>query len=343
MQTLEQLAKLTNSSFDGDGNIELTSVGALDEAESGQISFVSNPKYINKLAETSASAVILNNDLAKKFDGNTLINDNPYLTFARVLQILHAEPQSPGSIHKSATVSDNSKISKKAVIGANVIIESGVTIDENVIIGPNCVIGVNSQISKGVQLHPNVTLYKDTIIGENSIIHSGVVIGSDGFGFAPTKNQDWFKILQIGNVVIGDNVEIGANTTIDRAALGSTKINNGVKLDNLIHIAHNTEIGENTVIAAGTVIAGSTIIGKRCQIGGAAAIAGHLHIVDDVIFTGRSMVMKSVKKPGVYSSGIATEENKKWRRNAARFRNLDELAKKVRSLEQQLNETRNNT
>jgi len=283
MQTLEQLAKLTNSSFDGDGNIELTSV---------------------------ASAVILNSDLAKKFDGNTLINDNPYLTFARVLQILHAEPQSPGSIHKSATVSDNSKISQNAVIGANVIIESGVTIDENVIIGPNCVIGVNSQISKGVQLHPNVTLYKDTIIGENSIIHSGVVIGSDGFGFAPTKNQDWFKILQIGNVVIGDNVEIGANTTIDRAALGSTKINNGVKLDNLI---------------------------------GAAAIAGHLHIVDDVIFTGRSMVMKSVKKPGVYSSGIAAEENKKWRRNAARFRNLDELAKKVRSLEQQLNETRNNT
>lgn len=338
MHTLEELARLTNSSFDGDSNTQITTVAALDEAEQGQISFVSNPKYINKLAETSASAVILDKDLAESYQGNVLINNNPYLTFAHVLQILYAEPKSPGIIHKSATVADDTKIHQSAKIGPNVVIESGVIIDEDVIVGSNSVIGRNSRLYKGVQLHSNVTLYKDTKIGQNSIIHSGVVIGSDGFGFAPTDKKEWYKILHIGNVVIGDDVEIGANTTIDRGALGTTHINNGVKLDNLIHIAHNVKIDEYTAIAAGTVIAGSTIIGKRCQIGGAVAIAGHLNVVDDVIFTGRSMVMKSVKKPGVYSSGIATDENKKWRRNAARFRSLDEMAKKIRYLEQKLNE-----
>ena len=176
-----------------------------------------------------------------------------------------------------------------------------------------------------------------TIIGKNSIIHSGVVLGADGFGFAPTEEKAWYKILQVGNVVIGDDVEIGAKSTIDRAALGTTLIGNGVKLDNINHIGHNVHIDEHTIMAAGTVVGGSTYIGKRCQIGGATAISGHLNITDDVVFTGRSMVMKSVSKPGVYSSGIATEENAKWRRNAARFRNLDKMAKQLRLLEKKIN------
>lgn len=336
--TLEQLAKLTNSSLSGDKNTQLNSVAALDEAVSGQISFVSNPKYIHKLTDTAASAVILSNRLAENYDGNALINDDPYLTFARVLKILHDVPKSKAVIHSTAVVDSNVKLHESVSIRANVVIEEGVTIEKDVTICVGCYIGKDSHIAEGVHIYPNVTLYKDTHIGKNSIIHSNVVIGSDGFGFAPTPKKTWFKIQQIGNVVIGEDVEIGASTTIDRAALGTTTICDGVKLDNQIHIGHNVKIEEHTIIAASTVIGGSTFIGKRCQIGGAVAISGHLSVVDDVVITGKSMVMKSIKKSGVYSSGTSTDENKKWRRNAARFRSLDQIAKKVISLDKKLSE-----
>lgn len=338
MHTLEQLASLTNSSLNGDKNTQIDSVADLKDAISGQISFVSNAKYISHLESTKASAVIINEELSKEYQGNVLINDNPYLTFAHVLEILHSEPKPADNIHKSATIDDTAELHISTNIGANVVIEEKVVIDADVIIGAGCIIGKGSKLGSGTHLYPNVTIYKDTIIGKNTIIHSGAIIGADGFGFAPTPKKEWFKILQIGNVVIGNEVEIGANTTIDRAALGTTTIKSGVKLDNQIHIGHNVNIDENTIIAAGTVIGGSTMIGKRCQIGGATAISGHLTIVDDVVFTGRSMVMKSIKSAGVYSSGIATDENRKWRKNAARFRKLDELAKKVNHLNKKINE-----
>lgn len=338
IHTLAQLAKLTNSKFSGYKNIQIHSVASLDDAVIGQISFVSNPKYINKLSDSKASVVILNTALAEGYIGNALINDDPYLTFARVLEILHAEPKSPATVHKSAVIADDVTLHQTVNIGPNVVIDSGVTIEKDVTICAGSYIGKNSNIAEGVHLYPNVMLYKETQIGKNSIIHSGAVIGADGFGFAPTPAKEWFKILQIGNVVIGEDVEIGASTTIDRAALGTTSICNGVKLDNQVHIGHNVKIDEHTVIAAGTVIGGSSSVGKRCQIGGAVAISGHLNVVDDVVITGRSMVMKSIKKPGVYSSGIAADENKKWRKNAARFRRLDDMAKKLRHLEKKLNE-----
>lgn len=338
IQTLEQLAILTNSSFNGDKNIEIDSVAALTDAISGQISFVSNPKYIQQLENTNASAIILNKELADKYAGNALINNNPYLTFAHVLRILYNEENSIFTVHKSAVINDQAVVHALANIGPNVVIDEDVIIEENVTIDAGCYIGKGTKIASGVHLYPNVTLYKDTQIGKNTIIHSGVVIGADGFGFAPTSEKEWYKILQVGNVVIGNDVEIGANTTIDRAALGSTEICNGTKLDNLVHIGHNVKIDEHTVIAGGTVIAGSTTIGKRCQIGGAVAISGHLIIVNDVIITGKSMVIKSIKSAGVYSSGIAADENKKWRKNAARFRKLDEMAKKVSHLDKKLNE-----
>ena len=338
MHTLEQLAELTNSAFNGDKNTPIDSVAGLNEAITGQISFVSDPKYINKLADTSASVVILNKTLAESYSGNVLINDNPYLTFARVLEILYAEPKSNSTVHKSAVIAENVNMHETANIAPNVVIEEGVTIEKNVAISAGSYIGENTHIAEGTRLYPNVTLYKDTKVGRNSIIHAGAVIGSDGFGFAPTADKSWFKILQIGNVVIGDDVEIGANCTIDRAALGTTTICNGVKLDNQVHVAHNVTIDEHTVIAGATGIAGSTYIGKRCQIGGAVAISGHLEIADDVIITGKSMVIKSIKTAGVYSSGIAADENKKWRKNAARFRSLDEIAKKVSHLDKKLNE-----
>jgi len=336
--TLEQLAKLTNSTFNGDKNTQVDSVAALDEARHGQISFVSNPKYINKLADSAASAVILNKTLAENYSGNTLINDDPYLTFARVLEILYAEPKSKATVHNSAVIADDVILHKTVNIGPNVVIDEGVTIEKDVTICAGCYIGKGSRIAEGVHLYPNVTLYKETQIGKNSIIHSAAVIGADGFGFAPTPEKSWYKILQIGNVVIGEDVEIGASATIDRAALGTTTICNGVKLDNQVHVGHNVKIEEHTVIAAGTVIGGSSSVGKHCQIGGAVAISGHLNVADDVIITGKSMVIKSIKKSGVYSSGIAADENKKWRKNAARFRRLDEMAKKVSHLEKKLNE-----
>lgn len=338
MYTLEQLAALTDSSFNGDKNTQITSVAGLKEASEGQISFVSNAKYISHLESTQASVVILSESLAQQYNGNALINNNPYLTFARVLHILNTETKPEAAIHKTALIDKSTMLHPSVNIGPNVIIEEDVIIEENVNIGAGCNIGKNSILKHGSHLYPNVTLYKDTVIGKNNIIHSGVVIGADGFGFAPTEEKEWFKILQIGNVVLGDYVEIGANTTIDRAALGSTEIKNGVKLDNQIHIGHNVIIDENTVIAAGTLIAGSSSIGKRCQIGGATAISGHLTVTDDVIITGRSMVIKSINTAGVYSSGITADENKKWRKNAARFRKLDELAKKVSNLDKKLNE-----
>ena len=336
--TLEQLAKLTNSKFSGDKNIKINSVAALDEASQGQISFVSNPKYINKLAGTAASAVILNKGLAESYDGNVLINSNPYLTFARVLEILYAEPNSKATVHNSAVIADNVELHSTSNIGPNVVIEEGVTIKESVKIDAGCYIGKGCHLAEGVHLYPNVTLYKETQIGRNSIIHSNVVLGADGFGFAPTQEKSWFKILQVGNVVIGKDVEIGASSTVDRATLGTTYINDGVKLDNQVHLGHNVKIDAHTVIVAGTVIGGSSSIGKRCQIGGAVAISGHLTVTDDVIITGKSMVIKSIKTAGVYSSGIAADENKKWRKNAARFKQLDEIAKKVRHLDEKLNE-----
>ena len=336
--TLEQLAKLTDSRLIGDKNIHIKSVAPLDEASQGQISFVSNPKYINKLADSTASAVILNKALAESYDGNVLINSNPYLTFARVLEILYAEPNSKAAVHSSAVIADNVVLHETVHIGPNVVIDEGVTLDKDVTICAGCYIGKESHIAEGVHLYPNVTLYKETKIGKKSIIHSGSVIGADGFGFAPTPEKSWYKILQVGNVVIGEDVEIGAGATIDRAALGATTICNGVKLDNQVHVGHNVKIEEYTVIAAATVIGGSSNIGKRCQIGGAVAIIGHLEIADDVIITGKSMVIKSIKTAGVYSSGIAADENKKWRKNAARFRHLDEIAKKVHHLDKKLNE-----
>ncbi len=338
MRTLEQLAVLTDSSFSGNKDTKIHSVADLKEASEGQISFVNNNKYLKHLETCNASAVIVTHEIAKSFKGNILINENPYMAVAHVIEILHAEPKPKAVIHKSASIDESAVVHESASIGPNVVIDEKVEIQAGVIVEAGCFIGKNSILKKGIHLYPNVTVYKDTIIGENTIVHAAATLGADGFGFAPTPEKQWFKILQIGNLIIGDDVEVGANTTIDRATLGSTKINNGVKLDNHIHIGHNVTIGEHTVMAAGTVVGGSTSIGKRCQIGGASALSGHIVIADDVILTGRSMVTNSVKLAGVYSSGIALDENKKWRKNAARFRKLDDLAKKVKNLEKKLNE-----
>ena len=333
--SLEKLAEITGSDIEGDPKLELTGVAALDDAIAGEISFVCNPKYKKLLGQTHASAMILTPNLAQSFTGSVLINEDPYLTFAKTVFAFHGEVKTTASIHSSAVIDNLESISDSADIAAYVVIEIGVTIKSGCTIGAGTFIGKNSIIHENTFIYPNVTIYKDTIIGAGSIIHSGAVIGSDGFGFAPQKDKSWYKILQVGNVIIGKDVEIGACTTVDRAALGSTIINDGAKIDNQVQIAHNVEIGKYSVLAGGAMIAGSTTIGAYCQLGGMVGIAGHLNIVDNVIVTGRTMVTGSIKEPGIYSSGTPMEENRKWRRNAARFRHLDEMAKTLKKLEKQ--------
>ena len=334
--TLEELAELTGSTTQGDKSLPLEGVASLHDASSGHISFVSNPKYIKSLNATNASAVILSPALAKNYLGNVLVNSDPYLTFAKVVKLFHSIDKTSAVIHPSANIAKSAIISNDVNIAENVVIADGVTIKKGVTIGAGSFIGANSIIGSEALLHSNVSIYSDTKIGSRSIIHSGAVIGADGFGYAPQKDKSWYKILQVGNVVIGSDVEIGASTTIDRAALGSTQIGNGVKIDNQIQIGHNVKIGEHSIFAAGTLIAGSTEIGKYCQVAGAVAIAGHLKIADGVVITGKSMVIKSIGKAGVYSSGIAADENKKWRRNAIRFSQLDEMAKTIKQLEKKI-------
>lgn len=334
--SLERLSELTSSTVKGDKLVEINAVAPLQDAVEGEISFVSNPKYISSLVNTNASAVILTPELAEHYSGNALINTDPYQTFAKVLGVIYKKEKHEETVHPSAVVAENVIVAAGVHIAPNVVLEAGVKIGKNSVIGAGSYIGKNSHIQENVTINPNVTLYADTEIGEGSIVHSGAVIGSDGFGFAPTKEKSWFKIPQIGNVVVGKDVEIGAKTTIDRSALGSTIIGEGVKLDCQVHIGHNVKIGDFTIIAGATVVGGSTTIGKRCQIGGATAISGHLEIADDVTITGKSMVIKSIKSGGVYSSGVTVDENKKWRRNAARFKQLDSMAKSIKQLEKKL-------
>ena len=334
--TLASLAKLTKCEVKGAKQILLKNIAALDKAKQGEISFLSNLKYKRQLETTKASAVILTADVAENFSGNALIAKDPYLTFAKIVSLFYPEEKPVASIHPSAVIDETAMLGEGVCISANAVIESDAILRDGVQVGVGCFIGKNTQVGENTVLNANVTLYFDTVVGSNSIIHSGAVIGADGFGFALQADKSWYKIKQVGNVEIGDDVEIGANTTVDRAALGSTKIANGVKLDNQVIIGHNVHIDEHAIMAGGSLIAGSSKVGKRCQIGGGVAISGHLEIVDDVVITGRSMVIGSIKKSGVYSSGITTEENSKWRRNATRFRSLDKIAKTVRRLEKKL-------
>lgn len=330
--SLEQLADFTGCRIKGDTTVVIDSVAAIDEANEGHISFISNPKYIKSLEGCSASAVVLSQELAENFPGNSLISEDPYLTIAEIINLLYRQAAVTPFVHPNSNIAKDTKLAPDITIGPFVTIEEGVTIESGVQIGAGCYVGKNSSIGRNSLLHPNVNIYSDSKIGSDVIIHSGAVIGADGFGFALQKDKSWFKILQIGNVIIGDRVEVGANTCIDRAALGSTILHDGVKLDNLIQIGHNVVIGNDTAIAASAAVAGSTKIGKRCQIGGSTGISGHLQIADNVTITGKSFVIKSIRKAGIYSSGITADDNVKWRKNAVRFKQLDDLAKDVKDL-----------
>lgn len=338
--SLQQLADATGSVLQGDATLRIHAVAPLDAAQTGTLSFIRDAKYRHFLHTTQASALILTPDLATEYSGNCLVNPNPYLAYAKAVTLLNPTCYPPAGIHPCAVIDPTASVDPSCSIGANAVIAAGVRLAAKVIIGAGCVIGRDCVIGEATQLHANVTLYAGTQLGKRCIVHSGAVLGADGFGFAPDQGT-WYKIPQIGAVMVGDDVEIGANTCIDRAALGNTVIGNGVKLDNLIQIGHNVQIGEHTAMAACSAVAGSVQIGKHCQIAGMCAIAGHLSITDGVVVTGTSMVAHSITKPGVYSSGTTIVENALWRKNAVRFNQLDKLARRLQELEKQLADLQN--
>jgi UDP-3-O-[3-hydroxymyristoyl] glucosamine N-acyltransferase len=329
---LSHLAEICGAELRGDPDKVILGISSLESATEDQITFCADSKHSSLLQSTRAGAIIVDAKNVDAVTGNALISKNPHLAFTQVAQALYPPIQGKAGVDSSATVSPRASIAQSATIGPHVTIEDDVVIGENVHIGANTFVGAGSQIGNGSQVRPNVVIEQGCEIGSHCLIHGGAVIGADGFGFA--KNGDkWEKIPQIGRVVIGDNVEIGANTTIDRGAMSDTVIHNGVKIDNLVMIAHNVEIGENTAIAALAGVAGSAVVGKRCSIGGQVGIFGHITLTDDVIVAATSLVRRSIKKPGVYSGSVYADSLDKWQRNHARLAELDNLARRLIRLE----------
>ncbi len=334
--SLSALSELTGTILHGDGDCVIERVSEISAAEPGCIAFISNPKYVGHLKHTRASAVILQQTLVEVCPVAALVADDPRCVYAKVANILHPPRERVPGISPQALIDPAASIDKEASIAPGAVIQQGATIMKKAYIGPGCVIEENAVVGVNSVLNANITLGYDCTIGNDCIIHAGVVIGADGFGFV-RDGDTYIKIPQLGCVRIADNVEIGANSTIDRGALEDTLIGNGVKMDNQVQIAHGVTIGNDTVISAATAIAGSTHIGCHCLIGGLVGIVEHLSITDNVMITGRTMVTRSITKAGSYSSSTPMDTTENWRKNSARFRRLDELARRVASLEKLIN------
>lgn len=296
---------------------------------------MSNSRYREQLASCNAGAVVLTEADLPFCKVAALVVENPYFTYARMAQIMDTTPQPAQDIAPSAVISPQATLGEGVSVGANAVIESGVVLGDNVVIGAGCFIGKNTHIGAGSRLWANVSIYHEVVIGQNCLIQSGTVIGADGFGYANDRGN-WVKIPQLGSVHIGDRVEIGACTTIDRGALDNTIIGNGVIIDNQCQIAHNVVIGDNTAVAGGVIMAGSLKVGRYCMIGGASVINGHMEICDKVTITGMGMVMRPITEPGLYSSGIPLQPNKMWRKTAALVMNIDGINKRLKAVERKI-------
>ncbi|MFC1477419.1 UDP-3-O-(3-hydroxymyristoyl)glucosamine N-acyltransferase [candidate division KSB1 bacterium] len=328
---LNELAALIDGTVIGDGTTEIERVAKLDEADAGSISFLANPKYLKYLENTQASAVIVSRDISESVT-NLIQVDNPYSAFNKVLVHFFPFPEiSEHFIHPTAQIAHDAKVVEPVHIAAFAVIEPGSTIGEKTSVGAHTYIGKDAKIGSNTFLHPRVTVLDECCIGNFCIIHSGVVIGSDGFGFVPEKDT-YEKIPQIGNVVVGDHVEIGANTVIDRASMGSTVIADGCKFDNLIHIAHNVTIGENTAIAAQAGIAGSSKLGRHVSLSGQTGVIGHLEVGDNSALTAKSVAMSSVPPNSIYF-GIPAREHRSAKRIQACLTRLPDLFQRVRHIE----------
>ena len=343
--TLDQIAKEIGATLVVPASMEvteatqcsITSLATLAKAGAGQIAFLANAKYQQQLSSTKASAVIVAPDVVAACKVSALVMDNPYMGYAILANLLDSTPKVACGIHPSAVIAEDVTLGDNVSIGANAVIESGVKLADNVSIGAGCFLGQGVIIGAATSLWANVTIYHRVEIGHHCLIQANTVIGSDGFGYAPIKGEyKWHKIPQLGSVIIGNHVEIGASTTIDRGALDNTEIRDGVILDNQIQIAHNVIVGENTAMAACSVIAGSTVMGRNCTIAGLVGVNGHITIADNCIFTGMAMVTKDISQPGVYSSGMPAAPNKEWNKTNARVKRLDSLTKRVKELEKLL-------
>ena len=343
--TIAEIAEIVRGKVLGEKLDKVYKTASLDKATKKDLSFLTNPSFSQQLNTTQAGCVLLS-DSYQKSDwesldcdhtqrSNWVLCEDPYLAYAKIAQQLDTTPPLTENSNVSETIHASARVGVNASIGGGVIVSENCVIGDNVVIGCNSFIGPNSQIGDNTILSPNVTVYHDVLIGRDCLFHSGSVVGSDGFGFA-NENGEWIKIPQTGGVVIGDRVEIGANTCIDRGALNNTIISDGVKIDNLCHIAHNVEIGNNSAMAACSGIAGSTKVGRSCTFSGRSSVIGHLNLADGTHITAGTLVNRSNSEPGVFSSGTGMQENKVWRKNVARFKQLDSMAKKIRDLEKEL-------
>jgi UDP-3-O-[3-hydroxymyristoyl] glucosamine N-acyltransferase len=330
--TLAELAAHFDLQLRGDDRIVVGGVGTLEAATPEQVTFLANPHYRAQLAGTGAGAVVLRAADAEACPGACLIAADPYVAFAKIAALFERTAAPVPGVHPSAIVAVNADVATDASIGPFCIIGDGARVEAGAVLGPHCIVGERCAVGAQSNLVARVTLVRDVVLGKRVLVHPGAVIGADGFGLAFDKNH-WIKVPQLGGVRIGDDCEIGANTTIDRGALEDTVLEEDVRLDNQIQIAHNVHIGAHTAMAGCAAVAGSAKIGRYCLIGGGAGILGHLEIADRVTVTARALVTHSIRSAGEYSSGVPLQENAQWRRNAARFKHLDELARRVQALE----------
>ena len=327
--SLKELAQQIEAELEGDPNKEVLGLNTLDAASDDEVAFIARESFLPSLSSTKAGALICSNELSEGYTGNKIIGENPYLLYAKCTKIFKGMgiQESNFGISKLAYIGKNVSISEKSNISNFVNISDGVTIEDDVIIEPGAFIGKKSVIGRGTRIHANATIYNSVEIGANCIIHSGSVIGSDGLGFAKEKGK-WIKIEHLGKVIIGNNVEIGSNTTIDRGSVGNTLIEDNVKIDNLVHLAHNVKIGSGTAIAASSAVAGSSSIGKNCTLAGCCAVVDNIEVTDEVHITAMSLITKSIKEKGVYSSGTPFMKNKEWKKNAVSFKKLHKFITK---------------
>lgn len=330
--TLGDLAKLIGAELKGDSTPLVSSINTLTDATTQDISFLTNKAYTSQLNDTQAIAVIMDADAAANYPGNALVMSHPHAGYARAVQQFAPSRRPNADIHATAVIDSTATLGDNVYVGPHAVIEANAVLGDNVVVGAGTIVGNGTRIGADTELAARVTIAHEVTIGEKVVIQSHTVIGSDGFGFARDEHE-WVTIPQLGSVTIGNRVDIGASCTVDRGTFGNTVLADGVKLDNQVHIAHNVVIGENTLMAGRCGVAGSSTIGANCVLGGEVAISGHIEICDGCTFTGRTSVVTSVNKPGVYSSGLLHEPNISWRRNVLRFRQLDDMIKRIKALE----------
>jgi UDP-3-O-[3-hydroxymyristoyl] glucosamine N-acyltransferase len=331
-RSLGELAVRFGLALRGDPAREVGSVATLEAAAADQVAFLADPRLSERLAGCRAGAVILHPSSADACPVDCLIADNPHAAFARVAAVLHPLPAAPAGVHPTAVVADGAAVHPSAHVGPQSVIGARARIGARAVIGPGCVVGEDAVLAEDVRLVARVTVLERVEIGARSVLHPGAVVGSEGFGYAP-EGGAWVHVPQVGTVRIGADVEIGANTTIDRGALGDTVIGEGVKIDNLVQIGHNCSIGPHSALAGCVGLAGSSHVGARCRLGGGVGLAGHLTLCDDVTVTGYTLVTGDIREPGVYSGGVPAEPAADWRRVVGRLKRIDSLARRVSALE----------